>query len=102
MGVPSAPNATGAVLPTRARPAAGSGRKPRPISMAAEMATGVPNPAAPSMNAPKLKAISNNCSRRSLARCAIESLRISNWPVSTVMSYTKMAASTIQPMGNRP
>ena len=46
-GVPSAPKATGAVLPISARPAACSGRKPRPISIAAEIATGVPKPAAP-------------------------------------------------------
>ena len=71
IGVPSAPNATGAVLPISASPAAGSGLKPRPISMAAEIATGVPNPAAPSMKAPKLKAISSTWMRRSSARPAI-------------------------------
>ncbi len=54
MGVPSAPKATGAVLPISERPAAWSGLKPSPISMAAETATGVPKPAAPSMKAPKL------------------------------------------------
>ena len=56
-GVPSAPNATGAVFPMSASPAAGKGLNPSPINMAAEMATGVPKPAAPSMNAPKLNAI---------------------------------------------
>ena len=59
MGVPSAPKATGAVLPISDNPAAGSGLKPRPISIAAEIATGVPNPAAPSTNAPKQKAINS-------------------------------------------
>ena len=59
IGVPSAPNATGAVLPISDRPAAGSGLKPNPISMAAEMATGVPKPAVPSTNAPKQNAMSN-------------------------------------------
>ena len=79
--MPSAPKATGAVLPISASPAAGSGRKPRPISMAAEIATGVPNPAAPSMNAPKLNAISSTCTRRSSARPAIVCLTTSNCPV---------------------
>src|SRR5262245_5544295 len=52
MGVPSAPKATGEVLANSASPAAYSGEKPSPISSAAEMATGVPNPAAPSTNEP--------------------------------------------------
>jgi hypothetical protein len=54
MGVPNAPNATGAVLAISASPAASNGRNPAPIISAAEMATGVPKPAAPSRNAPKL------------------------------------------------
>ena len=41
-----------------------------PISIAAEIATGVPKPAAPSMNAPKLKAMRSACTRRSSARPA--------------------------------
>ena len=53
--------------------------------MAAEMATGVPKPAAPSRNAPKLNAMSSACRRRSSVTDAIESLMTSNWPVSTVM-----------------
>ena len=52
-GVPSAPKATGAVLAMSDRPDAASGEKPRPISIAAVTATGVPNPAAPSKNAPR-------------------------------------------------
>ena len=59
IGVPSAPKATGEVLASSARPAAYSGLKPAPIISAAEMATGVPKPAAPSTNAPKQKAISS-------------------------------------------
>ena len=59
IGVPSAPNATGAVLAISVRPAASSGGKPAPISRAPEIATGVPNPAAPSTNAPKQNAINN-------------------------------------------
>lgn len=66
MGVPSAPNATGAVLAMRDNPEADSGEKPRPIRMAAVTATGVPKPAAPSKKAPKQKAMSSSCRRRVL------------------------------------
>ena len=38
--------------------------------MAAATATGVPNPAAPSMNAPNAKAISSACRRRSVGQAA--------------------------------
>jgi hypothetical protein len=86
MGVPSAPYATGAVLPMSARPAAGSGLNPRPMSMAALMATGVPNPAAPSMNAPNENPMSSTWMRRSEARPAMVSFTTSNFPVRTVMS----------------
>src|SRR5487761_2696501 len=58
-GVPMEPNATGDVFASRQRLAAKNGRNPRPVSIAAATATGVPNPAAPSMNAPNAKAISN-------------------------------------------
>src|SRR5689334_3611248 len=57
MGVPSAPKATGAVLAMSDRPEAWSGLKPSWIRIAAVTATGVPNPAAPSKNAPNEKAI---------------------------------------------
>ena len=46
IGMPIAPNATGAVFAIRHRPAAYSGLKPRPTSSAAVMATGAPKPAA--------------------------------------------------------
>ena len=49
----------------RDNPEARSGRKPSPMRMAAETATGVPKPAAPSKKAPKEKAISRSWSRRS-------------------------------------
>jgi hypothetical protein len=78
IGVPMAPKATGAVLPIRARSAACKGRKPSPISMAAEIATGVPKPAAPSMNAPKLNAISSSWMRRSEASVPMLSLTTAN------------------------
>ena len=52
--------------------------------MAAATATGVPNPAAPSMKAPKAKPMSTACSLRSSLSEPMESLMISNLPVSTV------------------
>ncbi len=82
-GMPIDPNATGAVLASRQIPAAKNGSKPRPASIAPEIATGAPKPAAPSMNAPNEKAMNIACSRRSLVSPAIESLMISNLPVST-------------------
>ena len=52
--------------------------------MAAATATGVPKPAAPSINAPKAKAIKRACRRASLVKFPIDDLIISNLPVSTV------------------
>ena len=66
------------------RPEAASGEKPRPIRIAAVTATGVPKPAAPSKNAPKLNAISSSCRRRSGVMRAIESCSTSNEPFSSV------------------
>ncbi len=48
------------------------------------MATGVPNPAAPSRNVPKLKAIKRACIRRSGEIALTDRLTTSNWPVRTV------------------
>src|SRR6185369_675111 len=48
-GVPIAPNATGDVLAIKQMAAAWKGENPRPLSIAAATATGVPNPEAPSM-----------------------------------------------------
>ena len=70
--------------------------------MAAEMATGAPNPAHPSRNAPKLKAISSACNRRSAVNDATESRMTANCPLSTVTRYRKTAATTIHPIGKRP
>ncbi len=70
--------------------------------MAAATATGVPNPAAPSIKAPNAKPISTACRRRSSLSDPIESLMISNLPVSTVTRYKISEAMTIQPMGNSP
>ncbi len=65
MGVPMAPQATGAVLAKRLSTADWKGLKPRPTITAPAMATGVPKPEVPSMIAPKEKAISRTWSRRS-------------------------------------
>jgi len=59
IGMPSDPKATGAVFANSDSPAAYSGGKPIPIMRADEIATGAPNPAHPSMNAPKLNAINS-------------------------------------------
>ncbi len=102
IGVPSAPKATGAVLAISARPDAANGEKPRPIRIAPVTATGVPNPAAPSKNAPKQKAISSNCKRRSSVIRARESCSTLNEPFSVVRRCRKMMLSTIQPIGSKP
>ena len=58
-GAPTAPKATGAVLATIQIPAAYNGLNPNPTKSAAVIATGAPNPAAPSKNAPNEKAMIN-------------------------------------------
>ena len=83
-GVPSEPNATGAVLPMSASFAASSGLKPKPIIKAPVMATGAPKPAAPSMNAPKLNAMSSAWMRLSSDTLAICRCSTANCPVSTL------------------
>ena len=83
-GVPSEPKATGAVLPMRASFAASSGLKPRPIMSAPVIATGAPKPAAPSMKAPKLKAIRRAWMRRSPDTPATCRCSTPNCPVSTL------------------
>ena len=85
-GVPIAPQATGEVFAIRLRAAAWNGRNPRPIMNAPAIATGAPKPAAPSMNAPKQKATSRTCNRRSAVIPATDCFMISNWPVNTEMS----------------
>ena len=86
IGVASAPNATGAVLATRATTAALSGWKPSAISITTVTATGVPNPASASSSAPKQKAMmiawmrwsgltfSND--RRSTSKCPVATVRL--------------------------
>ncbi len=77
-GVPMAPHATGEVLAIRLSAAAWNGLNPRPIMNAPAIATGAPNPAAPSMKAPKQNATNKTCSRRSGVIRATESFMISN------------------------
>jgi len=86
-GVPMAPHATGDVLASRLSAAAWNGLNPRPIMNAPAIATGAPNPAAPSMNAPKQNATIKSCRRRSAVIPATDSFMISNWPVCTDTSY---------------
>ena len=101
-GMPIDPNATGAVLASRQMPAAKNGLKPSPASIAPETATGAPKPAAPSMKAPKEKAMNIACRRRSFDSPPTESLMTSNLPVSTARRYSMMAAKTIHAIGNMP
>ena len=102
IGVPSAPNATGAVLAMSERPDAASGAKPRPMSSAPVTATGVPKPAAPSKNAPKANATSSSCSRASVVTCVMLWRSVAKSPRSSVSWYRKMTLSTIQPIGSSP
>ncbi len=85
IGVARAPNATGAVLATRARVAALSGRNPSAISITLLMATGVPKPARASIRAPKQNAMMIACTRMSSLTVANERRSTSKCPVSTVM-----------------
>jgi hypothetical protein len=101
-GVPSAPNATGAVLASNERPEASSGGNPRPSSRAPVTATGVPNPAAPSKNAPKLKAISTSCSRRSEVTRPRLCWSTLNRPFCSVRWYRKITFRMIHPIGRSP
>jgi hypothetical protein len=85
IGMAMAPKATGAVLATSATEAALMGEKPRPISITAEIATGVPKPASASSRAPKQKAMMIAWTRWSSEIVANERRRIAKWPLATVM-----------------
>ena len=102
MGVPMAPQATGAVLAIRLRTADWKGLKPRPTMTAPAMATGVPKPEVPSMMAPKENAMRSTCRRRSKEMWMMDSFTISNWPVMTVMVYRNIAPRTIQMIPRNP
>src|SRR5258708_25062949 len=101
-GMPMEPNATGEGFASRQIDEAYSEEKPSPTIIAAATATGVPNPAQPSINAPNAKAISSACMRLSEVIEPIESFMISNLPVLTVISYRTKAQNTIHEIGNTP
>ena len=82
--MPSAPNATGAVLAIRERPEAASGEKPRPIRIAPVTATGVPKPPAPSKKAPKAEGDQQQLQPPVRVTPPIVVCRVSNQPFSTV------------------
>src|SRR3990172_6086196 len=65
---------------------------------AAEIATGAPKPAAPSMKAPNEKAMMSACRRRSAEIAAIESFMISKAPLArdTGMPKVRMARKDIR------
>ena len=101
-GMPTDPNATGAVLASKQMLEAWNRLIPSPTSIEPAMATGAPKPAAPSINAPNPNAINKTCRRASPVNWAMDSLMISNWPVSSVSRYKKIAGKTIQHTGNSP
>ena len=80
-----APQATGAVLARRFRTADWKGLNPRPTITAPAIATGVPKPEVPSMIAPNENAISTHWRRRSNEMWTIDSLTISNLPLTTLI-----------------
>ncbi len=85
-GTPRAPKATGAVSKIRVKVRASSAGKPRAISRAEQMATGVPKPATPSSRAPKQKPITISTTRLSDGRWSMtQRRRASKRPVATVM-----------------
>ena len=79
-GTPTAPNPVATVLPSRATRAENIGLKPRPISMAAGIATAVPNPAMPSRRPPKPHTIISTSTPRS-------SVNDENWLLITSMAF---------------
>src|SRR5207302_9544625 len=76
IGVPIAPQATGAVFARRFNTADWNGLKPSPTITAPAIATGVPKPDVPSMIAPNENAIRTHCRRRSNEIWTIDSLTI--------------------------
>ena len=85
IGVAIEPNATGAVLPISASAAALSGLKPSASSITEVIATGVPNPARPSIRAPNEKAMITAWIRLSSEIVANERRRTAKCPVNSVM-----------------
>ena len=79
-----------------------SGLKPRDTSSAAQIAIGIPKPAAPSRKPPKQKAISSIWMRWSVEIAEMEERTVSKPPDRTEMRYSHTAMRTIQPMGHMP
>ncbi|GAC1687623.1 MAG: hypothetical protein PVS2B1_08540 [Candidatus Dormibacteraceae bacterium] len=79
-----------------------TGSKPMLARIEAVIATGAPKPAMPSSRAPKLKAMSSVCNRRSVVRRVSERLMTSKSPLATVRLWKKTAFKTIQLIGHRP
>jgi hypothetical protein len=91
IGVASATNATGAVLPTKHRPAAVNAGMPSAASSDAETATGVPNPDVPPMNAPKENAMSSTSMRWSPLTRLSDRPMATNDPDSTATLNSRIA-----------
>ena len=101
-GMPIDPKATGAVLASNASTAALIGSNPRLARIAAEMATGAPKPAIPSIRAPKQNATSSAWTRRSSVSRVSERRITSKSPLAMVRLWKKTALSTIQLIGHSP
>ncbi|MNT77164.1 hypothetical protein D3C72_2162450 [compost metagenome] len=78
IGIPMAPNATGAVFTIKQSPAAYKGLKPKPTNNAAVIATGAPKPAAPSRKVPNANPTNSICKRWSSVMDKIEERIILN------------------------
>ena len=85
IGVPIAPNATGAVLASSTTTAARIGEKPSAISMTPVIATGAPKPARASSSPPKQKAMMIAWTRGSSESLLKAARRSSNRPLTTVI-----------------
>ena len=102
IGVPIAPNATGAVLASSTTTAARTGEKPSAISITPVIATGAPNPASASSRPPKQNAMMIACTRGSSEMRWKAPRRSSKRPLTTVSWYSQIAVNTIHMIGNSP
>ena len=104
IGMPSEPKATGAVLPISASVAACKRAEAEADEHRSRNRHGAPKPAAPSMNAPKLKAISSDLdpavSRETGDRILLHDFEMPG--VDVIVVDETSTFRTIQPMGNRP
>ena len=102
IGIAIAPNATGAVLATSATAAAFIGLKPRPTSIVAVIATGVPKPASASSSAPNENAMITAWIRWSSEIARERAPEHREVPGASVMLKIQIAFKTIHMIGNRP